>query len=321
MRRTAEAWSKSEAMQHEIDRSAGRQPSPGDLYLLGAAADGEVEWLVLAPADDGSGGFLVAPADTVPLLGGADVAIEAGAAVGPLYVRCGFTVQVPAAILTAAGRTGLVEPEAAARARERWRRLEAGRATASTAERDAEADPDYQDHRRVLAAARDALRQRVGTPARAGARSPSRLLGFAAAALLVAGLLGALGATLVRNQRLSSALRHAQQPLTNLPVAWLSGGQSRGAAARVSLSPATRPLLILRLPDGEPEGLEYRLEIRREQGREPVWSATGLREVGLSEMTVIPPAGLLEAGEYRLLLFRQEAAQPLERYRLIVALE
>ena len=173
----------------------------------------------------------------------------------------------------------------------------------------------------MLAAARMTL-QRAGA-ASAVLRMRGRLrrhagwrqLGLAASLLLALSLLawGFLSERRQR-QRLADELDHARRELAsqpeaifNLPIVWLRDGGLRGETTSFELPDDLAWLVVvLRLPDGEPEGGSYRLEVVSEATGETLWNGSGLREMAVSEISLALPGQALGPGEVRLLLYRSQ---------------
>jgi hypothetical protein len=145
-----------------------RPPEPGDLFVLLETAEFPVEWALLDRRSGDSGQLLAVAADTNPLAGSADVEIFAGEPAGPLSLRCRFGLWVDASRLDPSRRTGVLDPDAVARAMAKRAELETGEVTASPLAYEADADPEYQDWvHEVLAPAHSILSQ----PATADERS------------------------------------------------------------------------------------------------------------------------------------------------------
>ena len=171
----------------EADAERTGPPRAGDLYVL--AGTGELEWAVLLRA---AGGCLLVPADTHPLTGSDDVAVDRQSPSGPLNLRCGFAVWVDVKRLAGARRSGSVGADVVARAQarlaEREDETEGAGDRGLPAELEADRDPEYEDWTRdVLAPARDAL---AAVRPRPRARRSSTMVPIALAAALVAAVVG-----------------------------------------------------------------------------------------------------------------------------------
>jgi hypothetical protein len=146
-----------------------RPPQPGDLFVLPETADFPVEWALL---DRRSGQMLAVAADTNPLAGSADVEILPGEPAGPLSLRCRFGLWVDASRFDPSRWTGVLDPDAVARALAKRAELESGDLTASPLADETDADPEYEDWvREVLAPAHSVL-SRPATADERSARPP-----------------------------------------------------------------------------------------------------------------------------------------------------
>lgn len=137
----------SEARAAEYLRD-GRPVRVGDLFVLAQTAESGLEWLVVADGEDlGCPDTVqIVPADTTWLAGSADVSLPTTAgrcALGPLVVRCGRVVSVPATSLKPTHRTGFLAPEAIEQVLAKLRQLE-GEYTETPQQAEAEADPEYR---------------------------------------------------------------------------------------------------------------------------------------------------------------------------------
>jgi hypothetical protein len=128
------------ALAAEGDRPA----RPGDLFAPPATARWPVEWLAVGPAPGAPGRLLAVPADAHPLAGSGDVAIPEAAPGGPLTVRCRFAVEIAAADLDPASRSGVVGGETLAEVARVRSDLDAGRLVASEEQEEIESSPEYR---------------------------------------------------------------------------------------------------------------------------------------------------------------------------------
>ncbi len=148
-RATLEAHAQGARTRAEIERREDPSPRPGDVYALAETAEQSVLWVVLAEVPghgpEGEPRYLLVAADLHPLVGSCDVAAPAGAAAGALCLRCGFDIELGAAALGAARRSGRLEGEALERARRKRAQIEAGAVSGSVLERDTDDEPEYQD--------------------------------------------------------------------------------------------------------------------------------------------------------------------------------
>lgn len=122
-------------------------------------AEHAVEWAVLAAAPEDPRRVLMVPADTVPLVGSADVEVPADKVLGPLSLRCRYGVwrRLGDGDLAQREGAGSVAPAYVAWALEKCRALAARSLVGSASERDVDSDPEYQEWEEVLAAAQRAL--------------------------------------------------------------------------------------------------------------------------------------------------------------------
>lgn len=175
-----------EALARLVEAGAERTgpPRPGDLYVL--AGTGELEWAVLLRA---AGGCLLVPADTHPLAGSDDVAVDRESPSGPLNLRCGFAVWIDAKRLAGAKRSGFVGADVVARAQAKLAESADPGDRALPAELEADRDPEYEDWvRDVLEPARDALTEEVRPQPRVRRSAP--VVPIALAAALLAAVVG-----------------------------------------------------------------------------------------------------------------------------------
>ncbi len=157
-RRAEEAAARYGRAQAEDERRGGEPPQPGDLYVFAETAD--LQWAALErdPADGRR--LLAVPADVHPHLGSADVAVPADSASGAMSLRCRFGVWLDVDDFDRERRTGSLEPEVLERARRKRAALDGDRPVGSSAERDTDREPEYQDLEKELVEAQAALRER-----------------------------------------------------------------------------------------------------------------------------------------------------------------
>jgi hypothetical protein len=163
LRRATRRAAERAAGERREASGGGGGPRPGDLYALPATAEHEVEWL--AVATEGSGGWVVLPADSTPFAAPGEVEVAADEPGGPLTLHARFPVVVPEALLAPERRTGRVSGERRAAAERRWRRLADGEA----------AEPVYDpDDRRRLEELAAAQRTLAAAAARRGGEEGGR---------------------------------------------------------------------------------------------------------------------------------------------------
>lgn len=153
-----DALRRALAVEASLGQRQDHRPSPGDLFVFEATREHELEWLVLLRGEDSR--WLVVPADTVPLVGSADVEVPPHSPGGPLSLRCRWGVWLEARDFVSAHRVGVVSQEDLDRAQRKWREIEEGRIQATVTEQDVDGDPEYGEWERVLRSARKALHQR-----------------------------------------------------------------------------------------------------------------------------------------------------------------
>jgi hypothetical protein len=272
---------------------------PGDLFVLPATSELPVEWAILDRRPGGTAGQrLAVPADTRPLVGGADVEVEAGAPGGPLVLRCGSGVWLDASLFRSDLRSGALSPETVAEALQRWRHAEAGAIEASPLAEEAEADPEYRDWIRDVPERARALavsaRPGEGTAARTRGWSMALPLAavFAAATL---GLSVWVGLLLQEVERLKEPVFDAPSGLVRL------GGELRGDSD-VEVPAGADHLQLIFVPDPTMAAGEGRLEFLDANGT-LIWSS-GPVESTAEDFTLQFRREQLPDGEYRVRLYR-----------------
>ena len=114
----------------------------------------------------------------------------------------------------------------------------------------------------------------------------------------------------------------AQEPLVNLPFAWLrpEGDPTRGEPQAIEVSPAAGMVALI-LPIDDPGDSErFRVEVVREATGRRIWTTDALVLTGLAETSLALPRTLLTPGDYTLRLSGLGGAEPvpLATYRLRV---
>ena len=104
----------------------------------------------------GSQGWLVVPADTMPLTGSADLEVSGGD-LGPLCLRLAFGVWLAEGRFDKSRRTAVLEEQDVRGAADRWRIVVAGQTAGTVEDREVDGDPELVDWQETLAAARAAL--------------------------------------------------------------------------------------------------------------------------------------------------------------------
>lgn len=168
----AEVVRAASAAAEAMPRTADGPPAVGDLYVLDATAEHDVEWLLAAEDPARPGVFRAVAADTAPWVGGGDVELPEDEPLAPMAARCRHWLWLGAEDLAAGRVTGRVGHEVAARVEQRCHRVEEDRLDPSPLERETDADPDYRDRDRELAdAVGELARRRRG--AHAGESPPT----------------------------------------------------------------------------------------------------------------------------------------------------
>lgn len=293
------------------------------------------------------------PADVMPLIGSADVAVPAASPTGPLSLRCAFGLWLATERFDGRQRIGSIDLEIVERAAAKQQALTAAEPIGSAEEQEIDVDPEYLDWLDELAGARQSLTgeglagegpagESVAGEGHAGKSSTASIdraerapvswqrrlsTPIALAASLLLALSMALTGGLIVERRENRDLRRQLEGLTesavNLPFAWLESRQARGEMQDLVLpADTTAFLLVLSLPLGEPEGAEYRLDLFADGSEELVASYDALRRVAVSELTVLLRRASMPSGEYRLRLSRRgEAEQEIGTYGLRLSVE
>lgn len=290
-RRTAEAL----ARLAEEETPSGGVPSAGDLYVLERAGDRPLEWAVLYRA---AGRCLVVPADSFPLTGSADVAVDRGLASGPLRLRCTFAVWIDAADLDARERSGFVEPSVVEKARTKVAAVEDGAVSALPSELEADRDPEYEDWiDEIVAPGRDAL-AKARTPARTPAPRRPVVLPYSLAAALFAAVVGlTFYSTALRKQ---VAVERGPIPVTldiDQRREVVFPESPRAAESTLVIAPGSTHFLLplVLLSDKLPAQEGYVVEIVDADGK-TVWKSDVFAP--REEYTLLVPRNRLPAGSY-----------------------
>ncbi len=157
-RKTGEAMARSVRAEEGLRRQPAEAPWPGDVYLFDENVGTPVEWVVLGEDPAVSGHFLMAAADTNPIVGSGDLTTRAEDPAGPLTLRLRHTVSLPAESFAPAKRRAVLASEILALARKRRQEDLAGRLRGSVRQREIDLEPAYEDWiREVVEPARAAL--------------------------------------------------------------------------------------------------------------------------------------------------------------------
>jgi hypothetical protein len=151
----------------DLERAAARAsertgpPAAGDLFVFDTGEEAALEWLVVREHADDPSLLLLAPGDDFPLAGPPDLALGRDLVGRPLTIRCGEALWVPVGFCQQRLRTDLVPLEALRLVRQKIAELARGRTDESEEQRQADADPDYEDWLGLVARARERLQQRA----------------------------------------------------------------------------------------------------------------------------------------------------------------
>lgn len=308
--RTRAALDRQGRLDDLLAAAGDRPPAPGDLYLLPGAASEDVEWAVL----DGDGEILLAvPADTATDAGADDITVPGASTSGPLTLRCAWPAAIDRQSLRPKQRSGLLEAPYVVAA---LRRVE-GTSTAPRRAPTADATGGEAAATWRAAVAAGAVRPWPARPAGGTAAALRRWLPLAAVVTLA---LGAGGAAVVLDltRRATQGRTNELPARPNLPFLWLTPREGLRGAEPPSHDAAEPLFLILEVPPVSYER-RYRVEARDSDGIRR-WAQEGLAPVGVSEVSMLLPAGWLPAGRYRLLLFagsgNADEAAPLAEYEL-----
>ncbi len=318
-----EALDRYRSAQEALAEGGDRPPAPGDVYVLEATGDFDVEWAILAhdPAD--ASRFLLVPADGHVLAGSADVELGDDSPVGSLTLRCRFATWAGAELLRPDLRVGVLGSEDLARVRRRWLEVGDGKETGDVLGREVDDDPGYQDWTRgVLVPARQALIEAHGAEeapreiaANAGepkARPAAPLMRrFSVSAFLPIAASIVVAVMGVQLWRLSEQVRDLEtekaSEVVNPVIAFFSPPkEARRSKVVVTLRPEQSYILLLlalREPSPAPR---YRLEVRAKGIGTMIWSSDRLVVQKPGEIRAGLPAEVLKQGEYELELLARE---------------
>lgn len=153
-------------------------------------------------------------------------------------------------------------------------------------------------------------RDRPPAPAPSGTRGILRL----AAAVVAALLLGALSGLILGRGPLGPPAR----PAAGVDLIALEPDDADSVTRGQAVAVASGPPLLFILAAGAVEPLPaYSVHIRDARG-ELVWSQTGAAPTREGLVTVLLPAGFLEAGRYRIDLSPPDGGEPLASYTLLL---
>ncbi len=328
---TAEAlYGYGETLRFLSDRK-GDAPCPGDLFLVEAAAEAPLEWLVIEEADPGN--WKVIAADLCPMAGSADVTLSEEGWAGPVTLRCGVSTTLPAAALRPELRTGVVPPDAVEEVRRKVRAIRSGELRGTSWEQETDAEIEYQDWcSEVLQPAIETLElawptdvldsstapllasRREAAPASASGRFHGWQM--AAAVLVTAGVTFLLGE--IRPAHPPGQSVAGLSPQVNPQLEWFQPATdvNRGAAREILLKPQAEWLTIV-LETFDPRLFpSYGVELEHGPDAELLWGNSQLQRQGASEVIFTLPASMLPPGAYLLRLsgHREGGTSPLEEF-------
>lgn len=331
LRRRLEGAARQAAAHAPPPPSAAGAPRPGELWVHPATAEHPVEWLVLEPGAEAANALRVAPADTFPETGVADLRGAAGG--GVLVVRCGESLEVPATLLARGRRTGAVEPTMLRRAVELAHGAARGDLPLDPLGEESEAETEYRDWiAMVVSPAAEALTRAAGEESGSSAREsdpgpsavPIRLdrtrpvrhrrgrevlpwalaAGLAVAVVGLGGWIGVLREELAREQ--------APRALAGLGGEVRLGGAIRGPAVLEPVPGGGPALLYLVLTDEAAGAERYRAEIVDASGRS--WRVGPVAAGPGDELALLLPARLLAPGaRFRIRVDALDAARSAPR--------
>lgn len=327
-----QAHRRLQATVATVEALAGQPPTPGDLWVLPAAVDpaavdpaavdpgagdsddfedrdlgDAIEWAVLET--DERGALYLVPVDACPLLGTADVT-----APECRVLRCSLGIWLGPKVFEGARRTGVLDADTLATARQRCRALAGGGNRGSLEALETDRDPEYVHLILGMARAKEALEQRYGMETRAAAPtaeepleasrhqplgSQSRPRRWALPATLAASLL--LTVLAIQWRTITELRRGAALPIVDPSVVWLVPGGDRGPLETQTAPAETEYVVFVMNPEPvEPSPEVYRLEIFTADEEEAALWSNDLSPGELPELFVLVPGRFLAAGDYRL---------------------
>lgn len=311
--------------------AAQRAPRSGDLFLFAETAESGVLWALVAT--DPSARCQLVAADALAFTGSRDVAVPASAACGALRLRCGVIVDLPPAALESAQQAGQLPTESLERLHARLAAVQAGHEVGSELERQTDCELAYREWTEVtLGSAQSTLVRayplKEAAPLAVAASPPARSAAGVsffsrswrlAAAILVAVSVGLLSIAVAQRRQIAEllgvvegqrqqiaeleALPPASRIHGNLPFVHLPASGTRSEAELLEV-PSTAPWVAVFLQlDGPQQYPEYRLEVLNRRTGRQVGAVDRLTRMGIAEVSVALPRGMLDDGEYRLLLY------------------
>ncbi len=312
-RQTGRAVAESASKEAVPDHARRRPPGSGDVYVLSEDPESPMEWVVLMADTANPRRLIAVPADTNPMAGSRDLALDDPSA-GPLVLRLGFAKFLDVGTFEPAMRRGVLKPESLERARHVYRVVESGDARGSVRQREIDADPAYQDWiRDLVEPAAEALQAEAAEtstgekvlafPDRSvsAPREPPRRMvavgwvyGLAAALAVVSvGLSG----WIVKQQRLVSRL---SRPSFDLPISQIRLNNVERSTEPISVPPDAQHLLLFLVLDEEQPCDSYNLELLA-SGRRVVWTQP-MATWPIDDVSLVLPRSVLEQGPLTLRL-------------------
>ena len=306
-------------------------PRLGDIFLLDEGGGAPVEWLAVEQDAEDLRRLLVVPADGNPFIGSRDVEVPAEAAAGLTSIRCDLGVWLDAGTLAPERRTGVLSLEHINRVRHKRRAIEAGSRAGSVLEQEVDQDPEYQEWRETIAAARAVLKDRsaveVRGPSSARRTSAGSPAAVAASILLMVavGLGGTVAMQRARIADLQQNLKRAllPTPQIDLPFHHFTGLEPVRGPDQPLVVAATAERIALIFEVAEPEPYpSYRLEMLESDTEREIWTDDRLTRTG-SELSLDVPRSLFSSGSYvfRIYGLGKNAPALVEEYTLSVKIE
>lgn len=156
-RRTGKALARWARAEEESKQRGDEPPRPGDIFVFAETAEYPVQWAVIERSPEPPNRLQVVAADLDPVLGSADVAVEAGARCGALTLRCRFAAWLDAAAFDPELRAGFLESEVLDRVRRKRAAIVAGDPMGSSMEQETDRESEYRDLEEELEQARAVL--------------------------------------------------------------------------------------------------------------------------------------------------------------------
>jgi hypothetical protein len=140
---TSDAVMKYRAFQ-TANATARHGPELGDVYLFPLSSAYDLSWVIAASQSE-NGLLFAVPADGHPLAGLTDVLVSESTPWGTLTLRCAHGLWIHPCDFGSAKWIGTVEKIAIERVGRKLAQIAAGKLAGTAAQREAEANPDYED--------------------------------------------------------------------------------------------------------------------------------------------------------------------------------